>query len=202
MCSPFLTGPPHTLVPSQSWAEEGPSSWDPLQSCHSLIFNPEAYSYDSWFPLTDWTGSQAQWLGPGFYLLSDHNVPVKVRPSLLKPLDLMAQHGYTFLTGSQTARAQAFEYKGTLQPSQGKIKSAPRVVSLGPLKVINILGHFVPNSLLWTMSKRQHVAQISTRWKGQWGKMEGTVRHSPPRKQKETGHVRLCFIGQRIDSSC
>ena len=103
--------------------------------------------------------------------------------------------GYTFLTGSQTARAQAFEYEGTLQPSQGK-KSVPLVVSFGPLKVINILGHLVPNSLLWTMSKRQHVAQISTRWKGQCS------RHSSLRKQKERGHVILHFIGQRIDSYC
>lgn len=55
--------------------------------------------------------------------------------------------GYTFLTGAQTARVQAFEYKGTLQPSQGKMKSAPVVVSFGPLKIINIVGHFVLNSL-------------------------------------------------------
>lgn len=64
-----------------------------LQSHHSLMYNSEAYSYDSWCPLTDWTGSQAQWLSPGLYILSDHNVPIKVTPFLLKPLDLMAQHG-------------------------------------------------------------------------------------------------------------
>jgi hypothetical protein len=94
-------------------------------------------------------------------------VPVKVTPSLLKPLDLMAQHEVHIPHRLPNSQSQAFEYKSTLQPSQGKRKSVPMVVSFGPLKVINILGHFVPNSLLWTMSKGQHVSQISTRWKGQ-----------------------------------
>lgn len=92
--SSFLTGKPslkpwpHIPVPSQSWA----ASWD--HCSHTTVWcTTLKLSYDSWCPLTDWTGSQAQWLSPGLYILSDHNVPIKVTPFLLKPLDLMAQHG-------------------------------------------------------------------------------------------------------------
>lgn len=113
--------------------------------------------------------------------------------TLLKSPDLMVQHGVHI----------PYKLPNSQSPGLGMQRYFPTFGrSFWPLKVINILGHFVPNSLLWTMSKRQHMELINKRWKGQCGrplspkkeqtKVGGNVRNGIPAS-------RLSSTGQRID---
>lgn len=93
--------------------------------------------------------------------------------TLLKSPDLMVQHGVHI----------PYKLPNSQSPGLGMQRYFPTFDrSFWPLKVINILGYFVPNSLLWTMSKRQHMELINKRWKGQCGRPL-----SPKKEQTKVG---------------